>query len=125
MTGTGSMYCNPSPIINVQTCDIHSNVLLFLLSSLKRAVRMLSTPAVLLSSNKSCSFSFFMGEMEKCLDDPDHLGLLFVKHVSSFFPEVNSRTFCFFNAHIFMMFALVAGAEIAHVHCLLPKQTQI
>lgn len=28
-------------------------------------------------------FSFFLGELEKCLEDPEKLGSLFVKHVSA------------------------------------------
>lgn len=28
-------------------------------------------------------FSFFLGELEKCLEDPEKLGSLFVKHVST------------------------------------------
>lgn len=39
----------------------------------------------IISTNNPYSYSFFLGELEKCLDDPDHLGPLFVKHVSSFF----------------------------------------
>lgn len=39
-----------------------------------------------LNYNPYC-FSFFLGELEKCLEDPDRLGPLFVKHVQylSFF----------------------------------------
>lgn len=84
---------------------------------------MLSTWVVIISTNNLCSFSFFLGELEKCLDDPDHLGHLFVKHVSSFLHVVHFQTFS--KAHIFIMFALIAGTEVAHVHCLLPEQTQI
>lgn len=31
-------------------------------------------------------FSFFLGELEKCLEDPEKLGSLFVKHVSANVP---------------------------------------
>lgn len=31
----------------------------------------------------SVLFSFFLGELEKCLEDPDRLGPLFLKQVSS------------------------------------------
>lgn len=38
-------------------------------------------------SEKECltlfMFSFFLGELEKCLEDPEKLGSLFVKHVSA------------------------------------------
>lgn len=51
--------------------------------------------AVIIKKNPPCFFSFFLGELEKCLDDPDHLGLLFVKHVSSCLLVVHIHTFCF------------------------------
>lgn len=54
---------------------------------------MLSAWAVIISTNNHCSFSFFLGELEKCLDEPDHLGTLFVKHVSSFIHVVHIQIF--------------------------------
>lgn len=56
---------------------------------------MASTQAVILSTNNPCCFSFFLGELERCIDDPDHLGTLFVKHVSSLPHAVHVQMFCF------------------------------
>lgn len=36
----------------------------------------------MLLSNLSLSLSFFLGELEKCLEDPDRIGPLFLKQVS-------------------------------------------
>lgn len=78
MTGTGSMWSFLSYNYADRQC------LFSILFYLFRAVEMLSAWAVIISTNNHCSFSFFLGELEKCLDEPDHLGTLFVKHVSSF-----------------------------------------
>lgn len=51
--------------------------------------------ALSIRTNNPCSFSFFLGELEKCLDDPDHLGPLFVKHVSSVPLVMHVQKFCF------------------------------
>lgn len=109
-------------VILYHTINVHKCSFQFLSGSSKLTVGTLAVWAVI-STNNLCSFSFFLGELEKCLDDPDHLGPLFVKHVSSFLHVVHIQMFS--KAYIFIMSALIAGTEVAHVHCLLPEQTQI
>lgn len=42
----------------------------------------MSTAISFLWLSYSSRLSFFLGELEKCLEDPEKLGSLFVKHVS-------------------------------------------
>lgn len=95
-------------------------------------------------------YSFFLGELEKCLEDPERLALLFIKQVRNFSFTLlhlfcfNCRPSCFFSFssffsrnNYFILWAVIwyliacscllptPGAEAAHVHCVLPEQTQV
>lgn len=54
-------------------------------------------------------FSFFLGELEKCLEDPEKLGSLFVKHVST----IALLIFCSGYCHIYSLVCQIVG-ELAY-----------
>lgn len=83
--------------------------------------------------NIICSFyfhSFFVGELEKCLDDHEKLPELFIKHVcvAQHFVMIwlcFCSIWCLEVSLMSDVKRLYTGAKAAHVCCLLPEQTQV
>lgn len=69
--------------------------------------------------------SFFLGELEKCLEDPDRLAPLFVKQVRNALVLQHDFVrgyYTFLSVIFFSVFVPNIGTETAHVYCVLPKQ---